>query len=103
MPSEGKVKMRVPSSVAKGDWVTVKALIIHPQKLTKDGKPENVLTEMKASYGGKTVVEFSMGGAISVNPMVAFRIQAAKSGAIKTEFKDDKGKKFSGSTDLTVG
>lgn len=103
MPSVGKVKMRVPSSVSKGEWVTVKTLIIHPQKLDDKGKPENILTAMKATYAGKPVVEFEMGGAISVNPMIAFRIQATKSGPVKCEFKDDKGKKFGGSTDLTVG
>jgi len=103
MPQIGTVKMRLPSNVAKGDWITVKALIIHPQKLTKDGKPEHVLTHMKGTYQGKTVVECELGGAISVNPMIAFRIQATKSGEVKTTFKDNKGKQYVGTATLNVG
>lgn len=102
MPSIGTIKLRAPSQISSGDWITVKVLIIHPQKISKDGKPENVLTKMTATYNGKPVVDCELGGAISVNPMIAFRLQATKSGEIKTVFKDDKGKQFSASTHINV-
>ena len=101
--SFGKVKMKVSPAAAQGDWVTVKALVIHPQKLTKDGKPEHVVTRMVGTYQGKTVVECELGGAISQNPLVAFRIRATKPGEVKAVFKDNQGKQYTGTANVNIG
>jgi len=89
---------------AKGDNVTVKALMNHPmetglRKNRKTGKliPAHFIQEVKATVGGATVMTAHWGGGVSRNPYIAFKYTGAKGDEVTISWADNKGKSDSGS------
>jgi len=85
---------------AKGNEVTVKALITHPMetgvrknKKTGEKIPAHFIQEVKCEHGGKTVVNAQWGPAVSKNPYLSFAFSGAKAGdTVKLSWVDNKGK-----------
>ena len=84
---------------AKGDTVTVKALIKHPMEtgLRKDSKtgekiPAHHITELTAEHNGNVVMTANWGGAISKNPYISFKFNGGAAGdKIKITWVDNQG------------
>jgi sulfur-oxidizing protein SoxZ len=81
-----------------GDVAEVKALMRHPMETgqRKDSAgnkiPAHFITQVKATSGGKTVMEAHWGAAVSQNPFLGFKIKGAKAGdVVKVEWLDNKG------------
>jgi sulfur-oxidizing protein SoxZ len=72
---------------AKGDTVTVKALIKHPMEtgLRKDKKtgkviPAHFIQQVNCQHNGKDVLVAEWGPAVSKNPYLAFSFKGGKAG-----------------------
>lgn len=91
-----------------GDQADVKALMKHNMETgtRKDAKtgetvPAHYITEVKAELNGKVVMTANWGPAVSKNPYLAFKVDAAKAGdTLKLSWVDNKGK--SDSTETTL-
>jgi len=86
---------------AKGDTVTVKALIKHPMEtgLRKDKKtgkviPAHFIQEVSCKHNGKDVLVAEWGPAVSKNPYLSFSFKGGKSGdAVSISWVDNTGGK----------
>ena len=92
---------------AKGDTITVKALIKHPMEtgLRKDKKtgkmiPANFIQEVMAEQNGTNVLTAYWGGAISKNPYLSFKFKGAAGDTVKISWSDNNGK--SDTTEVAV-
>lgn len=92
--------MKVRASMA-GDTADVKCLINHPMEsgLRKDAKtgqvvPPHHITNLTAALNGTPVLDAQLGGGISKNPYLAFKIKGAKAGdKVKVSWVDNTGDK----------
>jgi sulfur-oxidizing protein SoxZ len=90
--------MKIRATMA-GDVADVKVLMNHPMEtgLRKDAKtgqlvPAHYITEVTATVNGATVLKAGMGGGVSKNPYLGFKVKGAKAGdALEVSWKDNKG------------
>jgi sulfur-oxidizing protein SoxZ len=84
-----------------GDVADVKVLMNHPMETgqRKDAKtgelvPAHYITSITASLNGAAVLKSGMGGGVSKNPYLGFKIKGAKAGdKISVSWEDNKGDK----------
>jgi sulfur-oxidizing protein SoxZ len=106
MAEIGKVRIRVPSSIKRGDVVRVRALVIHPMEIVqrRDGKPveKNYLFihRVVVTYNGREILEAETTQSVSENPFFAFTFRATEPGALKITFLDTHGGKYEGTADI---
>lgn len=100
--------MRIRATM-QGDVADIKVLMNHPMEtgLRKDAKtgqlvPAHYITDVKATLNGTTVLEAGMGGGVSRNPYLGFKVKGAKAGdKVAVSWNDNKGDK--NSAEATVG
>jgi sulfur-oxidizing protein SoxZ len=80
----------------------VKVLMSHPmeggQRKDSEGKivPAHYITEVKATSGGKTVLQAYWGQSVSQNPYLSFKFKGgAKGDKVQVDWVDNKGDKRS--------
>ena len=107
MSDIGKVRIRIPAAVKRGEVVKVRCLVIHPMERVerdKDGKAVDrnyrFINRVVVQYLGKEVAQFETTQSISENPFFSFAVRAVEPGALTVTFFDTHGGKFEGSTDL---
>lgn len=94
--------MKIRATMA-GDVADVKVLMNHPmetgqRKDAKTGKlvPALFIQEVVATLNGTTVMTANMGGAVSKNPYLGFKVKGAKAGdKISVSWVDNSGDKNS--------
>ncbi len=90
-----KARIRVPSSVKKGEVFEVKSLIPHKmesgQRKDDEGNtiPRFIINEFKATYNGEVVFQADWHPAISENPYMAFPLKVEESGELVLSWTDD--------------
>ena len=85
----------------QGDVADVKVLMNHPmetglRKVAKTGQlvPAHHINTVTAKVNGNVVLEGSMGGGVSKNPFLGFKVKGAKSGdTVEVSWEDNKGDK----------
>jgi sulfur-oxidizing protein SoxZ len=88
-------RVRVPSSVKKGEVFEVKSLISHKmesgQRKDDEGNtiPRMIINEFKATYNGDVVFSADWHPAISTNPYMSFYMKAEESGDLVLSWTDD--------------
>ncbi|MCU0810308.1 MAG: thiosulfate oxidation carrier complex protein SoxZ [Thiobacillaceae bacterium] len=100
--------MRIRATM-QGDVADVKVLMNHPMEtgLRKDAKtgqlvPAHYITDVTAKLNGATVLEAGMGGGVSRNPYLGFKVKGAKAGdKVTVNWNDNKGDK--NSAEATIG
>jgi sulfur-oxidizing protein SoxZ len=107
MSEIGKVRIRVPSPVQKGDVVTVRTLITHPMEIVrrdKEGKAieknYNFIYKVVATYNGKQILEVETTQSVSQNPLFAFPLKVTEPGMLKIAFTDTQGKTYEGTAEI---
>jgi sulfur-oxidizing protein SoxZ len=85
-----------------GEFTEVKVLMSHPMEtgLRKDAAgatiPAHHISEVTATYGGKTVMGCRFSQSVSQNPYLAFKFKGgAKGGLVQVNWVDNKGDKRS--------
>ncbi len=99
--------MKIRATMA-GDVADIKVLMNHimetgTRKDAKTGQlvPAHHITNITATVGGKTVLDAEIGGAVSKNPYLGFKVKGAKAGdKVTVSWVDNKGDK--NSADATV-
>lgn len=99
--------MKIRATMA-GDVADVKVLMNHPMEtgLRKDAKtgklvPAHFIQEVVAQLNGAPVMTANMGGAVSKNPYLGFKVKGAKVGdKITVSWVDNTGDK--NSADATI-
>lgn len=94
--------MRIRATMA-GDVADVKVLMNHPMEtgLRKDAKtgqlvPAHYITEVTATINGAAVLNAEIGGGVSKNPYLGFKVKGAKAGdKVVVNWSDNKGDKNS--------
>ncbi len=106
MADIGRVRIRVPSNIKKGDVVRVRSLIIHPMEIVqrKDGKPVDknyhFIHKVIAAYNGRQILEAETTQSVSENPFFAFTFKANEPGTLKITFLDTHGGKYEGTAEI---
>ena len=106
MTEIGKIRIRTPSSIRRGDLVRVRTLVIHPMEIVerKDGKPVDknyhFINKVIVSYNGRELMQADTTQSISENPFFSFAFRAAEPGTLKITFLDTRGGKFEGTAEV---
>lgn len=101
-------RVRVPSSVKKGEVFEVKSLISHKmesgQRTDENGEtiPRFIINKFTATFNGKEVFSADWHPAISANPYMAFYMKAEESGDLVLEWTDDNGDTVSKTVEVNV-
>ena len=90
-------------ATAKGNSITVKALMSHPMhtglrknKKTGNKIPAHFIQEVKCEHNGNTVLTALWGPAISKNPYLSFKFKGGNKGdSVKISWVDNKGESAS--------
>ncbi len=104
-----KPKMRIPSDIKKGSIVEIKVKIEHPMESglrkdrdTKKPIPKHTLEKMVVYYGGEQISEFELSPGLSENPLIGFKVKAAKSAPLKVSMTCSEGNKFEETVEIKV-
>ncbi len=92
--------MKIRATMA-GDVADVKVLMNHPMEtgLRKDAKtgdlvPAHFITKVVATVNGANVLTAGMGGGVSKNPYLGFKVKGVKAGdKVSVSWEDNKGDK----------
>ncbi len=94
----GKIKIRIPRNIKKGDIIPIKALIIHPmetgfRKDKKTGKliPAYYINDVTVYYGNEVITRCEWTIAVSADPFMTFYLKADKAAPLRIIWKDNKG------------
>ena len=106
MTEIGKIRIRTPSNIRRGDLVRVRTLVIHPMEIVerKDGKPVDknyhFINKVIVSYNGRELMQADTTQSISENPFFSFAFRAAEPGTLKITFLDTHAGKFEGTAEV---
>lgn len=102
-----EVKIRLPKSVAKGELVSVRALVPHPMEtVERDAsgkvveKVYNFIHTVTVTFNGKAIMTGEMTQSLSANPYIEFPLKANEPGKLSVTFEDTKGEKHTGTIDV---
>ena len=107
MAEIGKVRIRIPSSIKRGDVVRVRSLVIHPMEIVqrdKAGKPVDknylFINKVIATYNGREILQADTTQSISENPFFSFAFKPTEPGMPKITFLDTHGGKYEGTAEI---
>ncbi len=107
MADIGKVRIRIPSSIKRGEAVRVRSLVIHPMEIVerdKAGKPldKNYLfiNKVIVTYNGREILQADTTQSISENPFFSFTFKPTEPGMLKITFLDTHGGKYEGTAEI---
>jgi len=107
MAEIGKVRIRIPSSIKRGDVVRVRSLVIHPMEIVqrdKAGKPVDknylFINKVIVTFNGREILQADTTQSISENPFFSFTFKATEPGLLKITFLDTHGGKYEGTADI---
>ena len=102
----GEARIRLPDRIARGDVITVNAIVSHPMDTgffrTKDGDPipAYFINEVVITYGGDAVARFEWTSGISRDPVVSFTLRADREAPLAMSWKDNKGGVYTQSVNI---
>ena len=108
MASGVKPRVKVPTSAAAGDVVTIKTLISHKmesgQRKDGDGNliPRSIINRFTCDFNGVNVIDVQLEGAISTNPYFEFQAKVDAAGDFKFTWYDDDGDVYEDSKSISI-
>ncbi|MBJ6371421.1 thiosulfate oxidation carrier complex protein SoxZ [Sedimentitalea arenosa] len=108
MASGVKPRVKVPSSAAAGEAVTIKTLISHKmesgQRKDSDGNviPRSIINRFTCDFNGQNVVDIKMEPAISTNPYFQFEATVPEAGDFAFKWYDDDGSVYEDNKSVTI-
>jgi sulfur-oxidizing protein SoxZ len=106
MAEIGKVRIRIPPTIKRGDAVRVRSLVIHPMEIVqrKDGKPidknYHFIQKVIVAYNGREILQAETTQSISENPFFTFTFKATEPGTLTITFLDTHGGKYEGTAEI---
>jgi sulfur-oxidizing protein SoxZ len=103
----GRVRIRLPDTISKGEVIRVRALVTHPMEILsfdKDRKPipkkYHFVYKVVVTYNGQEILQAETTQAVSQNPFVAFPLKVTEPGTLVIAFTDTHGKTYEGSAEI---
>ena len=93
----GDARIRIPERIARGDLITVNAIVVHPMDTgffrTAEGQaiPAYFIREVVVTYGEDQVARFEWTSGVSKDPIVSFTLTADKEAPLTMVWTDNKG------------
>jgi sulfur-oxidizing protein SoxZ len=106
-PTIGDARIRVPDRIAKGEVITVNAIISHPMDTgffrTAEGQPipAYFIKDVLVTYGDQEVARFDWTSGISRDPVISFTLKADREAPLSMVWTDNKGGVFKQSANIT--
>ena len=106
--AQGKPRVKVPKTAAKGAVIDIKTTISHPMHsgLAKDKKgnviPRQIINKFECKFNGKVVFSADMQPSIAANPYIQFSVKVNESGTFEFIWHEDGGASYTTSKDITV-
>lgn len=106
MAEPGKVTIRVPPDIKRGDMVRIRSLVMHPMEIVQrqDGKPIDknyrFIHKVIATYNGREILQAETTQSISENPFFSVTFKATEPGTFKITFLDTHGGKYEGTAEI---
>lgn len=96
----GDARIRIPDRIARGDLITVNAIVVHPMDTgffrTAEGQPipAYFIKNVVVTYGDEPVARFEWTSGVSRDPIVSFTLKADKEAPLTMVWTDSKGAVF---------
>ena len=93
----GDARIRIPERIARGELITVNAIIVHPMDTgffrTAEGQPipAYFIRDVVVTYGAEQVARFEWTSGVSKDPIVSFTLKADKEAPLAMVWSDNKG------------
>jgi len=103
----GDARIRIPDRIARGDLITVNAIVSHPMDTgffrTADGQPipAYFVKDVIVTYGDEQVARFEWTSGVSKDPIVSFTLRASKEAPLTIAWADNKGATYRQSVSIT--
>lgn len=92
----GDARIRIPDRIARGDVITVNAIVVHPMDTgffrTVDGQPIPAffIKDVVVTYGEEQVARFEWTSGVSRDPIVSFTLKADREAPLTIVWTDSK-------------
>lgn len=102
----GDARIRIPDRIARGDLITVNAIVAHPMDTgffrTADGQPipAYFIKDVVIAYGDEHVARFEWTSGVSKDPIVSFTLKAEKEAPLTITWTDTKGATYKQSVNV---
>lgn len=106
MAGLGKVSIRVPPDIKRGDTVRIRSLVMHPMEIVqrKDGQPidknYHFIHKVIATYNGREILQAETTQSISENPSFSLAFKPSEPGTLNITFLDTHGGKYEGTAEI---
>ncbi len=93
----GDARIRIPDRIAKGDLITVNAIVSHPMDTgffrTVGGQPipAYFIKDVVVTFGDEQVARFEWTSGVSKDPIVSFTLRADTEAPLTMVWTDSKG------------
>ena len=100
MAPTGEARIRIPDRIARGEVITVNAIIAHPMDTgffrTAEGEPipAYFIKDVVVTYGETEVARFQWTSGISRDPIISFTLRADREAPLTMVWSDNKGGVF---------
>lgn len=105
-----KPRVKVPSTAAAGEVITIKTLINHTmesgqRKDKKTGEliPRKIINRFSATFNDSPVITVDLEPAVSANPYFEFTMKVPEAGTVHFEWVDDDGTVYSTEKQIAIG
>ena len=106
--AQGKPRVKVPTTAAKGAVIEIKTTISHPMHTgrvkDKQGKtiPRQIINKFVCKFNGQEVFMADLQPSIAANPYIQFNVKVNESGTFEFLWHEDGGEIYTTSKDITV-
>jgi sulfur-oxidizing protein SoxZ len=90
-------RVRVPETAAKGEIVTLRAVITHPMETGRrrdeagDLVPRRIIARLDVTFEGRPAFSAAFEPAVSANPFIEFHVRVEESGTFRFSWLDEDG------------
>ena len=97
MAPTGEARIRLPERIARGEVITVNAIVAHPmdtgffRTATGEPIPAYFIKDVVVTYGEQEIARFEWTSGISRDPVVSFTLRADREGPLTMVWSDNKG------------
>lgn len=103
-----KPRIKVPETAAKGELITIKAVITHDmengRRKDADGNliPRQIINRFECKFNGALVFGCDLQPSMSANPYFEFTAKVEESGLFSFNWLDDNGTNYSAEQSIAV-
>lgn len=92
-----RARVRMPSTAARGDEITIRVMATHPMEsgnrrdMANELVPRDMIHRFTVDFDGERLLDIDIGTGVSSNPFFEFAVVAMHSGAFTFAWHEDNG------------